>query len=199
MAWGRWAAKVLNPKMRKLRAIEPVGEGGLFEVADAVDVEGDEVSGEGHVAGGVGVGGVGVVEEGRGEERGEEDDDPEAGEDEEGGGAAGGVGGQRAGESGEWFGEVLGQDIGKAFREGGIDHDLVLFQDKCAGTCPWGLDARMRAPLFGAKRFLGWAVKGSNPCGVGKVALFQDDGCGRCVWGLCGWGCILLVSGILRF
>ena len=67
---------------------EPVGERGFFEVADAVDVEGDEVAGEGHVAGGAGVGGVGVVEQRRGEERGEEEDEPEAAEDEQRGGAA---------------------------------------------------------------------------------------------------------------
>ena len=53
---------------------EPVGERSLFEVTDAVDVEGHPVSGEGHVAGGAGVGGVGVVEQRRGEERGEEED-----------------------------------------------------------------------------------------------------------------------------
>ena len=46
---------------------EPVGERRLFEIADAVDVQGDEVAGESHVAGGVGVGGVGVVEQRRGE------------------------------------------------------------------------------------------------------------------------------------
>jgi len=68
--------------------VEPVGEGRFLEVADAVDVEGDEISGEGHVAGSVGVGGVGVVEQRRGEEGGEEDDEPEAAEEEEGRGAA---------------------------------------------------------------------------------------------------------------
>ena len=67
--------------------IEPVGERGLLEVADAVDVEGDPVAGEGHVAGGAGVGGVGVVEQGRAEERGEEDDYPKAAEKSDGGGA----------------------------------------------------------------------------------------------------------------
>jgi hypothetical protein len=61
---------------------EPVGEGGFFEVADAVDVESDEVAGEGHVTGGAGVRGVGVVEQRRGEEGGEEDDQPETGEEE---------------------------------------------------------------------------------------------------------------------
>ncbi len=68
--------------------VEPVGEGSFLEVADAVDVEGDEISGQGHVAGCVGVGGVGVVEQRRGEEGGEEDDEPEAAEEEEGRGAA---------------------------------------------------------------------------------------------------------------
>ena len=63
MACGRWAAKVLKPKMRKLRGYEPIGERGFLEVADAADVEGDEIAGESHMAGGVGVGGVGVVEQ----------------------------------------------------------------------------------------------------------------------------------------
>ena len=62
---------------------EPVGERRFFEVADAVDAEGDEVAGEGHVAGGVGVGGVGVVEQRRGEESGEEEDQPETAEEEQ--------------------------------------------------------------------------------------------------------------------
>ena len=56
---------------------DPVGKGGLFQVADVVDAQGDPVAGEGHLAGGVGVGAVGVVEHGRGEERGEEEDEPE--------------------------------------------------------------------------------------------------------------------------
>lgn len=41
---------------------QPVGEGRLFEVSDAVDVKGNEVAGECHVASGAGMGGVGVVE-----------------------------------------------------------------------------------------------------------------------------------------
>ena len=53
---------------------DPVGQRGLFEVADVVDAEGDPVVGEEHLAGGVGVGAVGVVEDGRGEEGGEEED-----------------------------------------------------------------------------------------------------------------------------
>ncbi len=83
--------------------VEPVGEGGFLEVADAVDAEGDEVSGEGHVAGCVGVGGVGVVEQGRSEESGEEDDEPEAAEDEDRGGAKGGFSGYRSRALGEWL------------------------------------------------------------------------------------------------
>ena len=56
---------------------DPVGEWGFFEVADAVDVEGDEVSGVEHGLGGLGVGGVGVVEEWRGGEGCGEDGEPE--------------------------------------------------------------------------------------------------------------------------
>ena len=55
---------MLKPKTRKLSGDQPVGQRRLFEVADAVDVEGDPVAGVEHVAGGVGVGGVGVVEQG---------------------------------------------------------------------------------------------------------------------------------------
>ena len=57
---------------------DPVGERGFFEVADVVDAKGDPVAGEGHLAGGVGVGAVGIVEDGRGEEGGEEEEEPEA-------------------------------------------------------------------------------------------------------------------------
>ena len=52
---------------------DPVGERGFFEIADAVDVEGDPVSGLGDVFGDLGVGGVGVVEQRRREERGDVD------------------------------------------------------------------------------------------------------------------------------
>ena len=79
---------------------EPVGEGSFFEVADAVYVEGDEVSGEGHVLGGLGVGGVGIVKEGRGEEADEEDGKPEA-KDDEGGVAGAGASGEGCCEEGE--------------------------------------------------------------------------------------------------
>ena len=61
---------------------EPVGERGFFEIADAVDVEGGPVAGEGDVAGGLCVGGVGVVEQGRCEESGAEEDGPESAEEE---------------------------------------------------------------------------------------------------------------------
>ena len=98
---------------------EPVGERGFFEVADAVDVEGDEVAGEGHVAGGAGVGGVGVVEQRRGEEGGEEDDQPETAEDDQSGGASRGAGVERC------------RAFGGCFEEGLVDHEfLVLFQHK---------------------------------------------------------------------
>ena len=61
----------------------PVEERGLFEVADAVGVEGDPVVAEEHLAGDLGVDGVGVVEEGRSEE-GEAgvEEEPESDEDE---------------------------------------------------------------------------------------------------------------------
>ncbi len=62
---------------------DPVGEGRFFEVADAVDVEGDPVAGGEHGLGGLSVGGVGVVEQGRIVEGGDEDDEPEAEKDEE--------------------------------------------------------------------------------------------------------------------
>jgi hypothetical protein len=98
---------------------EPVGERRFFEVADAVDVEGDEVAGERHVAGGVGVGAIGVVEQRGGEERGEEDSQPEAAEDQQSGGAARGSGVER-----RWA-------FCGCFEEGLIDHELVvLFQHK---------------------------------------------------------------------
>ena len=42
---------------------DPVGQRRFFEIADAVDVEGDPVAAGGDVLGGLGVGGVGVVEQ----------------------------------------------------------------------------------------------------------------------------------------
>src|ERR1700726_3273577 len=68
---------------------EPAGERCFFEVADAGGVEGDQVSGKGHVAGGAGMGGVGVVEQRGVPEGGEVEDEPEAAEDEQSGGATG--------------------------------------------------------------------------------------------------------------
>ena len=47
---------------------DPIGERGFFEVADAVGVEGDPVVTEEHLAGDLGVDGVGVVEQGRSDE-----------------------------------------------------------------------------------------------------------------------------------
>jgi hypothetical protein len=41
---------------------QPVGERRFFQIADVVDAEGDPIAGEQHLAGGVGVGTVGVVE-----------------------------------------------------------------------------------------------------------------------------------------
>jgi hypothetical protein len=77
---------------------DPVGEGGFFEVTDVVDAQSDPVAGEGHLAGGVGVGAVGVVQHRRGEERGEEENEPERGEKREDAGVSrlrSGVGGGR--------------------------------------------------------------------------------------------------------
>lgn len=54
-------------------------------------MESDEIACEGHVTGRAGVGGVGVVQEGRGKESGEIDDEPDAREDEERGGSAWGT------------------------------------------------------------------------------------------------------------
>ena len=51
--------------------VDPVGQRRLLEIADAVDFEGDEVAGFGHVLGGFCVAGVGVVEQRRGEKGGE--------------------------------------------------------------------------------------------------------------------------------
>ena len=66
---------------------DPVGKRGLLKIADVVDAEGDPVAGEGHLAGGVGVGAVGVVQHRRGEEGGEEEGEPESTEEAEGAGA----------------------------------------------------------------------------------------------------------------
>jgi hypothetical protein len=77
---------------------DPVREWGFLEVAHVVDAQGDPVAGEGHLAGGVGVGAVGVVEDGRSEERGEEEDEPERGQKREDAGVSrlrSGVGGGR--------------------------------------------------------------------------------------------------------
>ena len=48
---------------------DPVGQGRLFDVADAVDLGGDQVAGLGDVLGGLGMGGVDVVHQRRREER----------------------------------------------------------------------------------------------------------------------------------
>ncbi len=89
---GQMGGEGVEAEEAEAKGDEPVGEWCFFEIADAVDMEGDEVAGEGHVAGGVGVGGVSVVEQRWGEERGEEDDQPEAAEDQQSGGATRGAG-----------------------------------------------------------------------------------------------------------
>jgi hypothetical protein len=91
------------------------------------------------VAGGVGVSGIGVVEEGRREEGGEEDDEPEAGEDEDGGGAAGIGRGRR----GEVVCKLICELICEVVGEGGIDHGLrLLFQDKWPGAKSLWIESR---------------------------------------------------------
>lgn len=54
----------------------PVRERSFFEVADAVFVKSDPVMAEENVAAGVGVGGVHIVLQGRGEESGTVDEEP---------------------------------------------------------------------------------------------------------------------------
>ena len=49
---------------------DPKGQRGFFDVADAVDLWGDEVAGFGHVLRDLGVAGVGIVEERGRKERG---------------------------------------------------------------------------------------------------------------------------------
>ena len=56
------------PKSCEAGGHRPVEERGFFEVADAVGVERDPVVAEEHLAGDLGVDGVGVVEQRRGEE-----------------------------------------------------------------------------------------------------------------------------------
>ena len=85
------------------------------------------------MAGGVGVGGVGVVEQRRGEERGEEEDEPEAGEDEQ----SGRSGAERR--CRVWL--RLG---GAGFEEGWVDHEL-LCSSSINGLDGSSLDGRQDA------------------------------------------------------
>ena len=55
------------------RGVEPVGKRRLFEVADAVDLHGDPIAAFVHVLRDLGVGSIYVVEQGRGEKRGDLD------------------------------------------------------------------------------------------------------------------------------
>jgi len=61
----------------------PVGKRGFFKVPDVVFVEGDPVVADENFAAGVGVGGVHVVLERRGEEAGTVDGEPQEKEDDE--------------------------------------------------------------------------------------------------------------------
>ena len=82
-ASGRRAAAVWTPKSLKLAAMRPVEERRFFEVADAVGVERDPVVAEEHLAGDLGVDGVGVVEQRRREQReAGVEEEPERDEDE---------------------------------------------------------------------------------------------------------------------
>jgi hypothetical protein len=74
---GKMHGEGITPEDTETGGDDPVGEWCLFHIANVVDAQGDPVSGEGHLAGGIGVGSVGVVQHGRSEERGEEEDDPE--------------------------------------------------------------------------------------------------------------------------
>src|SRR5439155_18559690 len=48
---------------------KPVHQRGLLQVANAIYAQGDEVTAEGHLASGFGMGGIGIVEHRRGESR----------------------------------------------------------------------------------------------------------------------------------
>jgi len=55
---------------------DPIRKGSFFQVAHVIDAQGYPVAGEEHLACGVGVGAVGVVEHWRSKERGKEEDEP---------------------------------------------------------------------------------------------------------------------------
>lgn len=90
---GKVHGEGVNAECAQAGGDDPVGEGGFLQIADVVDAQGDPVAGEGHLASGVGVGSVGVVQDGRGEERGEEENEPERSQKREDAGVAGGGGG----------------------------------------------------------------------------------------------------------
>jgi len=72
---------------------DPVGQGRLLDVADAVDLAGDPVAAVDDVLGGLGVGGVDVVEQGRGEERADLHSQEDGGKEQPGGQRRGAHGG----------------------------------------------------------------------------------------------------------
>jgi hypothetical protein len=95
---GKVHGEGVNAECAQAGGDDPVGERGFFQIAHVVDAQGDPVAGESHLTGGVGVCSVGVVEDGRGEERGEEEDEPERGQKREDTGVSrlhSGVGGGR--------------------------------------------------------------------------------------------------------
>ena len=116
---GKMRGEGVEAEDAEAKGDEPVGERSFFQVADAVDAEGDEVAGEGHVASGAGVGAVGIIEQWRGEEGCEEEDQPEAAEDDQSEGAS------------RDFGVDRCLAFGGGFEEGVINHEFAtLYQHK---------------------------------------------------------------------
>ncbi len=100
-------ANALRPKTPQAEGGDPVGQRRLFEIADAVDVQRHPVAGLEHGLRGLGVGGVGVVQQRWSPQRGEEDGQPESEDGEQRGrrGDGGGGGlllGGAAGVAGWW-------------------------------------------------------------------------------------------------
>ena len=76
-ARGRRAAQSVTPKKFVAGGHAPVEQRRFFEIAQTVDVKSGPVVAEHHLAGGFGVDGIGIVEQGRGVEAGEIKGEPE--------------------------------------------------------------------------------------------------------------------------